>query len=53
MLKDYYYTDKEELIALRKENEELMAKIAELEKEVKTYERSKSNENNRSVRKNG
>lgn len=49
----YYYTDAEELIALRKENEELKSKIAELEKEVKTYERSKSKENNRSVRKNG
>ena len=27
MLKDYYYTDKEELDTLRKENQELKAKI--------------------------
>ena len=31
MLKDYYYTDKEELDALRKENQELKAKLAQLE----------------------
>lgn len=35
MLKDYYYTDKEELDALRKENQELKAKIAQLEAKIK------------------
>ena len=35
MLKDYYYTDKEELDALRKENQELKAKIALLEAKIK------------------
>lgn len=30
MLKDYYYTDKEELDALRKENQELRANITNL-----------------------
>lgn len=35
MLKDYYYTDKEELDALRKENQELKAKIANLEAKYK------------------
>ena len=35
MLKDYYYTDKEELDALRKENQELKAKIAQLETKYK------------------
>lgn len=35
MLKDYYYTDKEELDALRKENQELKAKIAQLEAIIK------------------
>lgn len=35
MLKDYYYTDKEELDALRVENQELKAKIAQLEAKYK------------------
>ena len=44
MLKDYYYTDKEELDALRKENEELKRKLKDyaliienLRDEVITY----------------
>lgn len=44
----YYYTDAEELIALRKENEELKAQIAQLEakikKEVKGNGKTKNNE---------
>lgn len=35
MLKDYYYTDKEELDALRKENQELKAKLAQFEAKIK------------------
>lgn len=38
MLKDYYYTDKEELDALRKENQELRANITNLVTKISNLE---------------
>ena len=38
MLKDYYYTDKEELDALRKENQELRANITKLVTKIANLE---------------
>ena len=46
MLKDYYYTDKEELDALRKENQELKAKIAQLETKYKKGGKTNGNQEN-------
>ena len=45
MLKDYYYTDKEELDALRKENAKLVQEVEDLKRQVAklTKSRQKSN----------